>query len=236
MGAISDLLKSERGIVALALLIASTAGLLTGRLTTDQWVTYTQWLFVTYAASKTVTGGLAILKGSGDPPTPAVNAASPPPTATPKAVTTIAPLLVFALLGGALAGSAGCTSTQRIDTIRNSLVGVNAARDGFTTWDGQHQHDLVAHAASRVEAEAAIASYHQGRQSVLDGFELAYRLIALAATQNDDPSVQAALTQAGAIIDLVKRLTSAALSTRADYRRYHLRRGPCAPTMSTEAA
>lgn len=236
MGAIADLLKSERGIVAIALLAAATVGLLTDRLTTDQWVTYTQWLFVTYAASKTVTGGLAILKGSGDPAAPA---GTPSPSDMVKAVeasraaSTIVPLLLVTLLGGAaLAGSTGCTSSQRIDTIRNSLVAVNAARDGFTAWDGQHQRDLVKRAATRVEAEAAIAAYHQGRQPVLDGFELAYRLLALAATQNDDPSLNAALLQVSTIVDLVKRLTSPALSMSAD-REMHpvpLRRRAWTPT------
>lgn len=230
MGAITDILKSERGIVTLGLMVAATVGLLTDRLTTDQWVTYTQWLFVTYVAGKTVTGGLAILKGSGDPAAPA---GTPAPVAS-----TVAPLLIVAMLGGvALAGSTGCSSTQRTDTIRNSLVAVNAARDGFTTWDGQHQRDLVKRATTRIEAEAAISSYHQGRQPVLDGFELAYRLIALAATQNDDPSVKAALAQVGVIIDLVKRLTSAALSLNADQpridQRRSLRRGVRAPTIGS---
>jgi hypothetical protein len=62
MGAIADLWKSERGIVGLALVIAATVMVALGRLSADQWVDYTKWIFVTYAAAKTVTGAIEATK------------------------------------------------------------------------------------------------------------------------------------------------------------------------------
>lgn len=61
MSAILDLLKSERGITMLALIIAATvlAGLRI--VTADQWVTYTQWIFTAYASAKTITGVAQII-------------------------------------------------------------------------------------------------------------------------------------------------------------------------------
>lgn len=81
MGAILDLWKSERGLVAIALIAAATAGLLTTHLTTEQWLDYTRWIFVTYVAAKTVTGavGLVTSSNSGAATTPPVAAPSQPP-------------------------------------------------------------------------------------------------------------------------------------------------------------
>lgn len=56
MGALKNLWNSERGLVAIALAVASTIMVVTGLMTIDQWVDYTKWVFLTYAAAKTVTG------------------------------------------------------------------------------------------------------------------------------------------------------------------------------------
>lgn len=70
MGAIADLWSSERGLVAVALIIAATVLTALRVLTTEQWVSYTEWIFVTYAASKTVTGSVAIMKSGVSTGTP----------------------------------------------------------------------------------------------------------------------------------------------------------------------
>lgn len=62
MGAIKDLWQSERGLVAIVLIAACTTLCALSRLTVDQWLDYTKWIFVTYAAAKTVTGTAALLK------------------------------------------------------------------------------------------------------------------------------------------------------------------------------
>jgi len=81
MGAITDLWKSERGLVAIALIAAATVGLATARIPPDQWIDYTKWIFVTYAAAKTVTGSVAMLKSVPDTAAgpPAAGVASPGP-------------------------------------------------------------------------------------------------------------------------------------------------------------
>lgn len=68
MGAIADLLKSERGITMLALIIAATVLTGMGLLSIDRWVDYTKWVFAIYVSGKTVTGAIALAKG--DPKTP----------------------------------------------------------------------------------------------------------------------------------------------------------------------
>lgn len=60
MGAIKDLWQSERGLVAVALILASTVLFATGHISVDQWTDLTKWVFVTYAAAKTVTGAVAL--------------------------------------------------------------------------------------------------------------------------------------------------------------------------------
>ena len=72
MGAITDLWKSERGLIAVLLII--TAGVLAGlgHMTTAEWTEFAKWIFVTYAIGKTVTGAFQIAKGgTADPETPA---------------------------------------------------------------------------------------------------------------------------------------------------------------------
>ncbi len=64
MGALKDLWSSERGIVAIALLIATSVLCALGHITTDQWLVHTKWLFVTYVAGKTVTGATALWAGA----------------------------------------------------------------------------------------------------------------------------------------------------------------------------
>lgn len=70
LDAIKDLLKSERGFAGGVLVIAASvlAGL--GHMTIDQWIEYTQWIFVTYVAGKTVTGGVALIANKKAEPVP----------------------------------------------------------------------------------------------------------------------------------------------------------------------
>ena len=72
MGAVTDLWKSERGLIAVLLII--TAGILAGLgyMTTPEWTDFAKWIFVTYTAGKTVTGAFQIAKGgTADPEAPA---------------------------------------------------------------------------------------------------------------------------------------------------------------------
>ncbi len=64
MGAITDLFKSERGLLAVAVIVAATVLCGTHQLTVDQWTTFTEWIFATYVAGKTITGATATLAES----------------------------------------------------------------------------------------------------------------------------------------------------------------------------
>lgn len=66
MGAITDLWQSERGLVAIALTVACSVLCALSVITPEQWLDYTKWVFVTYAAAKTVTGAVAIATKPSD--------------------------------------------------------------------------------------------------------------------------------------------------------------------------
>jgi len=66
MGAISDLFKSERGLVTIALIVACTVLCATSVIGAQQWLDYTKWIFAAYVAAKTVTGAVAIATKPAD--------------------------------------------------------------------------------------------------------------------------------------------------------------------------
>jgi hypothetical protein len=61
MGAITDLWKSERGLLAVLIIIAASvlAGL--DKMPVADWQTFVTGIFITYAAGKTVTGAVQLL-------------------------------------------------------------------------------------------------------------------------------------------------------------------------------
>jgi hypothetical protein len=67
-GALRDLWKSERGLVAIALIAACTVLVFTGRLTVERWGEYTWGIFLIYAGAKTITSTASIIKSA--PPQP----------------------------------------------------------------------------------------------------------------------------------------------------------------------
>lgn len=118
-------------------------------------------------------------------------------------LTSITCLLLFACTLGA-----ACSKSQRQDTLRASLVTVNAARDGFTTWDVEHQQHLVEVAVDRETAVKAVSEYRAATQKpIVDGFTVAYRALAVAATQTDEPSLKAAIVSVTELVDAVRTLT-----------------------------
>lgn len=84
MGAISDLWKSERGLVAITLILAISVLTALGSFTNLQWLDYTQWLATVYIGSKTVTGAVQLLK-STPPLAPPVESLGSLGTSTPAA-------------------------------------------------------------------------------------------------------------------------------------------------------
>jgi len=93
MGALTDLWKSERGLLAVLIIIG--ASVLTGldKMTIDGWQTFVTGIFIAYAAGKTITSAMMIARahpndlGLTEPEVelvevPAVSAPAPAP-ATP---------------------------------------------------------------------------------------------------------------------------------------------------------
>lgn len=60
MGALSDLWKSERGLVGFAIIAAATVLFALGRLSSEQWTSIVQWTFASYVAGKSITGAIAL--------------------------------------------------------------------------------------------------------------------------------------------------------------------------------
>jgi hypothetical protein len=122
------------------------------------------------------------------------------PSTTAYGLALVCGLLFLCTMMGA------CNRSQRTDTLRASIVSVNAARDGFLQWDRAHQASIVGAATSRETGEQALASYRHEREPIVNGFSVAYRALALAATQSDDPSLKAALAEAGELVDAVQAM------------------------------
>jgi hypothetical protein len=115
-------------------------------------------------------------------------------------------LVVVAMFAMLLIATPACSSSTRGKTIHATLVAVNAARDGFVSWDRQHQQDLVAAATFKDEARASIDVYRTRRELVVASFEVVYRAIAVAATQSDEISLTAALARAGELYAALKQI------------------------------
>ncbi len=64
MGAISDLWKSERGLVAIVLILAMSTLTAMGNFTGEQWLDYTKWIATVYIGSKTITGAVVAIAGA----------------------------------------------------------------------------------------------------------------------------------------------------------------------------
>lgn len=68
MGAIKDLFESERGLVAVVLVVAATVMWGIGRMTIDQWTAFGTWIYTAYVAGKTITGAASSLSNRALPP------------------------------------------------------------------------------------------------------------------------------------------------------------------------
>jgi hypothetical protein len=85
MGALTDLWKSERGLLTALILIGASILAGVAILTAEQWMDFTKFIFVTYVSGKTVTGAVSIWKGTPDP------APAPAPAPTPAPAPEVTP-------------------------------------------------------------------------------------------------------------------------------------------------
>lgn len=87
MSGITDLLKSERGIIAILTLLAATVLTAIGTLPVDGWKELVQWLLVVYIGGKSLTGVAVAIANRPSNPTVAVT----PPSSTAGGVTVVTP-------------------------------------------------------------------------------------------------------------------------------------------------
>lgn len=66
-GAIADLWKSERGLLALTLIIAATVLAALGHTNWDAWKEFSLYVFGIYTTAKTLTGAAQIIKSPTRP-------------------------------------------------------------------------------------------------------------------------------------------------------------------------
>lgn len=114
-------------------------------------------------------------------------------------------LFVIVLIAGAITQT-GCGPSAQQKTLRVSLTTVNAARDGFITWDDQHQQGIVEKATSLEQGKQALVDYRAKRERVVLGFEVVYKTIALAALDPTAANVAAALAAITEMTGLLKEL------------------------------
>jgi hypothetical protein len=115
-------------------------------------------------------------------------------------VTTFA-LLVFSSMGLI---ATGCTGHKRQDTLRASLIAVDAARDGFVKLDGDRQQAIVAAATSFEDGKTKLEAYRAWRDKILVAFPVVYRAIALASMHDDEASLNDAIKQAKVLLKAIE--------------------------------
>lgn len=101
----------------------------------------------------------------------------------------------------------GCGAHQRESTIKAALVTVDASRETFLAYDATEQADIVAHATSPEAGRAELTKYRDKRGTVEKTLEGAYRAIALAATLNDDHSMNGLTAAVLQVVEAVGSLT-----------------------------
>lgn len=81
MGAITDLWQSERGLLAMLLIVAVTVLACLGQVTFAEWREYTLYVYGAYAIAKTITGTAQVIKGGTADPESAKTSTATPVTA-----------------------------------------------------------------------------------------------------------------------------------------------------------
>jgi hypothetical protein len=103
---------------------------------------------------------------------------------------TIPPIVLAALFVAAiLAPLSGCGASARERVIRATFVTINSARDGFTTFDAQHQQQIIDDAKTLDEGKAALVAYRHNRETVLVILVDAYLALSTAVLADDPKSL-----------------------------------------------
>lgn len=87
--------------------------------------------------------------------------------------------------------------------VAKTFIGVNAARDAFTAWDGRHQTEIVDAAKTEAEGRAELTAYRAERARVQVAFVAAYSAIAVASLDDSaDSAIQVVTTGASLLAAL----------------------------------
>ena len=101
-----------------------------------------------------------------------------------------------------------CSSPDsRQKALKTSLTALNAARDGFVSWDKAHQQQIVADAETYEAGKKALEAYRHKRESIVYGFSAAYSALAAAALDNTITALVSAAQAAHDLYGLIKSLT-----------------------------
>lgn len=101
-----------------------------------------------------------------------------------------------------------CTHNTRTETLQAAQLSVGAARDSLATYDQLEQDDIIAHAVTAEDGKTRLASWRHTRTELVTAIATAYRAIAIAGPLNDQPSLAAAMTAAGEVVDAIKAIVT----------------------------
>lgn len=107
-----------------------------------------------------------------------------------------------------MAQSLSCGGNNRMKTVNVAIVTLDTAKDAFFVWTRDHRKAIIDQAATKAEAEQKLAAYIVEQDKIKDGFWIAYDALRLAATTDDDASVQAALATAADLYARIKAFTA----------------------------
>ncbi len=115
---------------------------------------------------------------------------------------------VLIVVGMLASTQTACTHNTRTETLQAAQLSVGAARDSLATYDQLEQDQIVLAATSLDGGKAQLVSWRHKRTQLVTAIATAYRAIAIAGQLNDQPSLGAALTAAGEVVDAIKAIVT----------------------------
>lgn len=103
-----------------------------------------------------------------------------------------------------------CGASAREKTLKATYIGLNAASEGFVSYDKEHQARIVKAATSIEEGATKLAAYRVDQLRVYNLFAAAFQSLAAAAIVNNDPkSLTSAVAAAKLALDAFNHLKEA---------------------------
>lgn len=115
-----------------------------------------------------------------------------------RITTASAAILFLLIVGFAQQGCAGHPTRQ--DTIKTMIVAMDATRDGFAAWDRTTQEQIATTALSRQEALDKLDKHDELVRKVAGAITVAYRALAVAASQDDESTLTVAKNAAAKVL------------------------------------